>query len=338
MGRADKSRNEEHEMSDRFLNELRQDPDPRFTTGLRARLRAQEPPRAAWWPAHLTPTLAGALAVGLVVALFTIPSVRVSAQAMLDVFRVRKFAAVPFDAARMDKLQEMDSNRMFMVFDKNEVVREPGVPQVVASTAEAATAAGFPVVRPSYLPEGLAADTIKVQGAGELRLSVNEAKLRALLDALDLKDVRVPSGLEGKVVDVRKAPIVVQQFRSSGARAALMQSNSPEIAIPPGVDIVELAQVGLRVLGLDAGEARQIATSTDWRSTLLVPVPLNASTFRQVTVRGNQGLLITMSGKNTSGDRVRQGTVVMWSEGDRVFAATGTLSDRDMLQMVESMQ
>jgi hypothetical protein len=76
-----------------------------------------------------------------------------------------------------------------------------------------------------------------------------------------------------------------------------MQSNSPEIAIPPGVDIVELAEVGLRVLGLDAGEARHIATSTDWRSTLLVPVPLNASTFRQVTVRGNQGLLITMSGQ-----------------------------------------
>jgi hypothetical protein len=81
--------------------------------------------------------------VGLVAALFTIPSVRASAQAMLDVFRVRKFAAVPFDAARMDKLQEMDSNRMFMVFDKTDVVREPGAPQVVASTAEAATAAGF---------------------------------------------------------------------------------------------------------------------------------------------------------------------------------------------------
>jgi len=333
------SRNEEHEMSDRFLNELRQDPDSRFATGLRAKLRAQAPPRATWWPAHLTPTLAGALAVGLVAALFTIPSVRVSAQAMLDVFRVRKFAAVPFDAARMDKLQAMDSNRMFMVFDKTDVVREPGAPQVVASTAEAATAAGFPVVRASYRAEGLAADTIKVQGAGELRLAVSEAKLRALLDALDLNDVRVPSGLEGKVVDVRKAPIVVQQFRSSGARrAALMQSNSPEIAIPPGVDIVELAEVGLRVLGLDAGEARHIATSTDWRSTLLVPVPLNASTFRQVTVRGNQGLLITVSDRNASGERVHQGTVVMWSEGDRVFAATGNLSDRDMLQMVESLQ
>jgi hypothetical protein len=104
--------------------------------------------------------------------------------------------------------------------------------------------------------------------------------------------------------------------------------------VPAGIDVVRLAEIGLRVLGLDSGEAHRIATTTDWRTTLLVPVPINASTFRQVTVRGAQGLLITTSG----GEHRREGTFVLWSEGDRVYATMGNLSDRDMLQMAESVQ
>jgi len=180
---------------------------------------------------------------------------------------------------------------------------------------------------------------VRVEGAGEARLAVSEAKLRALLDALDLRDVAVPTGLDGKMVEVRKAPVVIQQFHGSGRlHAAVVQSSSPEVAVPAGLDIARLAEIGLRVLGLDPAEAHRIATTTDLRTTLLVPVPINASTFRQVTVRGAQGLLITTSGTNPAGDRVREGTIVLWSDGERVYATLGNLPDRDLLQMAESVQ
>lgn len=326
-------------MDDRFLNELRQEPDPRFARGLREKLRAQEAPVRATWPARLTPTLAGAFALAVIAALFAFPSVRASAQAMLDMFRVRKFAAVPFDKSRIEKLQQLDKDRMFMVFDKSQTVHEPGPPQIVASIAAASSAAGFHVTQPSYLPAGLTADTIRVDGPGEAKLSVSEAKLRALLDALDLQDVQVPAGLDGKEIEVRKSPVVIQQFHGSGRlRAALIQSNSPEIGVPAGLDVARLAEIGLRILGLDAGEARRVATTTDWRTTLLVPVPFNASTFRQVTVHGNQGLMITTSGKDSQGDQRREGTIVLWSEGDKVYAVQGNLTGKDLLQMVESVQ
>jgi hypothetical protein len=324
-------------MDDRFLNQLRQDPDPGFARTLRAKLRAQEMPRAL--SPGLTPMLAGGFALAVVVALFAFPSVRVSAQAMLDLFRVKKFSALPFDQTRIDKLQQLDKDRMLMVFDKTETIREPGPAQVVASLSAASSAAGFQVASPSYLPAGLTADTIRVDGAGEARVSVSEAKLRALLDALDLSDVQVPAGLDGKQIQVRTAPVVIQQFHGKGKlRAAVLQSNSPEIGVPAGIDVPALAEIGLRILGLDRSEAHHIATSTDWRTTLLVPVPLNASTFRQVTVRGNQGLMITTASKDPSGDQRRAGTIVLWSEGDKVFATTGNLDNKDILQMAESVQ
>ena len=85
-------------------------------------------------------------------------------------------------------------------------------------------------------------------------------------------------------------------------------------------------------------KAKRIARATDWRSTLLVPVPLNVTTFRQVTVRGNSGLLIVTTGEPAADGRPhRQGTMLMWTHGDRVFCIRGNLSAGDVIQMAESI-
>ena len=325
-------------MDDRFLNQLRRDPPPDFARGLRERLRAQEQPRRAFVPA--APTLAVAAAAAVVVALFTLPSFRASAQALLDLFRVRKFAAVQFDESRLEKLKSMKEDQALLVFDRQETVRDPGPPQNYPTIDAAGSAAGFMVRRPTYLPNGLALDSVFVDGAGEARLAVSEAKLRSLLDQLDLRDVSLPSGLDGQWIDVQKPPIVVQRFKSGNLEARLVQGASPEVRAPAGLEVERLAEVGLRILGLDAGEARRIAQSTDWRSTLVVPVPINASTFRQVTIHGQPGLLIATSAAPSDGKkRRREGTILMWTENDRVFGLMSrNLSPPDMVQMAESVQ
>lgn len=322
-------------MDDRMLHEYRREPDPRFSRDLRERLRRLErPPLAARRAVRLAAAMCGVAAVA---SLFLIPSVRVSAQAFLDIFRVRQFAAVQFDAARMETLQSAVKDPSTLVFDRKETVRDPGPPRYVASREAASPEAGFTVSAPRYLPEGLAADSVFVEGEGAMRLSVSEAKLRSLLGRLDLDDVAVPSGLDGRWIEVRKPPVVIQRFRSKNRRAALVQARSPEVSVPGGWDVEQLATIGLRVLGLDAGEARRIARSTDWRSTLLVPVPMNASTFRQVTVHGQRGLLVTTTREARAGDGRSRGTFLLWSEGDRVFCIQGNLSPEELMQMAESV-
>jgi hypothetical protein len=320
-------------MDDRMLHEYRREPDPEFARSLRERLRRHESShaRSARGTVRL---LAGACAALVVVALFTVPSVRVSAQAFLDLFRVRRFAAVEFSESRMKALQSIEKGGGPLVFDRQGKVLDPGPPRSVPSREAASAQVGFAVGAPTYLPEGLAADSVFVSGDGAMRLSVSEAKLRSLLDHLDLKDVSVPSGLDGQWIQVRKPPVVFQRFTSSKRRVVLIQARSPEVSVPAGWNIEQLAEIGLRVLGLDAGEARRIASSTDWRTTLLVPVPTNASVFRQVQVHGQQGLLITTTDRSGDG-RLRR--VLMWSEGDRVFCLQGDLSDTNLAQMAESI-
>lgn len=343
-------------MDDRFLNELRREPRPEFERDLRRRLEAAEArslgrPRwgPAWWSA--------AVAAGLAIALFTVPSMRASAEAFLDLFRVRTFTAVSFDPARFERLKDLRQADGPLVFDRQERANDPGPPRYEPSLAAAAAAAGLTVRRPTFLPEGLAADSVFVIGDGRMRLGVSEAKLRAVLDALDLRDVAVPAGLDGRWIEVHKPPMVIQQFRGAGAGATarLVQAQSPEVAVPAGVDVERLAEIGLRVLGLDAGEASRVARATDWRSTLLVPVPTNASTFRQVTVHGQQALLITTTGGASGGaapgnspnragprgeHRWRPGSILLWTEAGHVYAlmSMGGLPSADVLQMAESVR
>ena len=324
-------------MDDRMLHDYRRDPDPRFARDLRAKLRRQEAPRLLS-SLRVKRVLAAACAVAIVVAVFTVPSVRVSAQALLDLFRVRRFAALELKESRLEALRSLETERGYVIFDRMEQVIDPGPAQYASSRAAATSLAGFAVRAPSFLPDGLAPDSVFVEGEGAMRLSVSESKLRSLLDRLDIDDVAIPPDLDGKWIEVRMPPVVIQRFRTERRRVALFQARSPEVGVPAGWDVERLAEIGLRVLGLDAGEARRLSRATDWRTTLLVPVPVNAVTFRQVTVRGQSGLLITTPGeRDAAGVRQRDGKVLLWTAGDRVFCLRGNISSSDIVRMAESV-
>ncbi len=324
-------------MDDRMLHEYRREPDPRFASDLRERLRRHERPRALLSP-RATRIVAAVAAAAAVTVVFAVPSVRVSAQALLDVFRVKRFAAVEFQESRRELLASMEKGRGFMIFDRQEKILDPGPATHVASREAAAAQAGFAVSVPGYLPDSLVADSLFIQGEGAMRMAVSEARLRSLLGRLDLDDVKVPAGLDGQWIEIRKPPVVMQRFRSEKRRVMLLQARSPEVKLPAGWNLEQLGEIGLRILGLDPGEARRIAKATDWRNTLLVPLPMNAATFRQVTVRGQSGLLITTTAEPTAdGNGNRMLAIVMWSEGDRVFCLQGDLSAQDLMQMAESV-
>jgi hypothetical protein len=324
-------------MDDRMLHEYRRAPDPRFARELRQRLRREE--RTRPHTGRALRVLGSAVGVATVAALFTIPWVRASAQSFLELFRIRRFAAVQLSESRLETLRSLGDDPERLVFDRTERLVDPGPARYVPSAGAASPQVGYPVSTPRYLPEGLTADSVFVEGEGALRLFASEAKLRSLLDRLDLNDVQVPAGLDAGSIEVRKPPVVVQRFESPrNRRAILVQAKSPEVSVPAGWDVERLAEIGLRILGLDTGEARRIARATDWRTTLLVPVPMNASTFRQVTVHGQPGLLITTTGERTADGRPgRNGALLLWAEGDRVFCIQGNLSRQDLMEMAESV-
>jgi hypothetical protein len=336
-------------MDDSFLHGFRRAPSGEFAARLRATLRDTEEaetrfaPRAAKWAAL-------AASVAMVVAVIVFPSVRAGAQAFLDWFRVVNFAAVSFDPASLQALAQSGLDLPHMLGEEVEVLEEGGEPVGFATPVDAAGAVGMTVLSPAYLPVGLERTAVRATGETAFRVTANTAKLQAVLDALAITDVAMPAGLDGETATVRIPPIVSMTYADAsgsadgpsadGARpdgsktVQLVQARTPEVSFPAGVDLSALAEIGLRVLGVDRAEAYRFAQSIDWRSTLIVPVPVSG-TFREVDVQGRPGLMITWATDPSSGRRFNQ---ILWSSGDRVFALVGGLGPEEMLEMAQTVQ
>ncbi|HVP40263.1 MAG TPA: hypothetical protein VMS93_13885 [Candidatus Saccharimonadales bacterium] len=331
-------------MSEDFMSKLRRDPPPELEAGLRERLRRQGPAgegagallrRARFY----RPALAVAAAAAIVVAFVLSPALRASAQAFLDLFRVRNFAAITVDSGRLEQLNHTQLDVKSLLGDQVQELEKPGPPQVVPDAGAASAVAGFAVRTPVTLPTGLMPDTLLVRGRAVARVTVDARKLRQALEALGVSDVRLPDRLDGAQATVRVPPAVVIRYRQGKQVAVLMQAPSPVVELPPGLDLRQLGEIGLRVLGLSPEEAHRFAGTIDWRSTVLIPVPSNASSFREVDVHGQRGLLVTTTGAPTGTETGgRRGAVVMWSEGDRVYALAGNIASEDLLLMAGSLR
>lgn len=327
-------------MDERFLESQRRAPRPEFARSLLASLAAVEDEAPTRVARFALPTFAAAAAILVVIALFAAPSVRVSAQAMLDFFRVREFATVPISPARLQQFRDRKLDPAALLGGKPVMLRDPGPAQAFARLDDAAAAAGFAPERPTLLPRGLALDTVFVQGEVRSRVTVDTRPLRDLMEAFDVRDLAIPAGLDGSTVEVHVPPIVVQRFRNAGRlRAAFAQCPGPEVAFPAGVDMSRLGEIGLRLLGMPSADAKRLADAIDWRTTLLVPVVGNATTFQQVEVNGQHGLYLeSPAGPRGAGGEHGAKSVVMWSRGDHAYAITGNLDRLSIMQMAESVR
>jgi hypothetical protein len=330
-------------MEDRFLHELRREPPAGFSRALREHLRGieDESPARGF---RLMPALATAATAALIAFAFTLPAVRVAAQNALDMFRVKSFAPVEIDPARLDQLRALrdqtGKDPAMLVFDDQEVLQKPAQPIDYPSADMAGSAAGLPGLRrPGVpLPNGMSFTKATVSGDGAARVTLHVDRLRKLVDLLGLNDVHVPSQLDGQKVLVHMPKIVAQEFVNGTNHLSLVEAHSPEVTLPPGVNLAELGEIGLRVLGLDADEAHRVAASIDWKSTLIVPVPPGAESFRQVTVNGHKGLLIRCERTDANGNRHRSGGMLVWTEGDRVLGMQSNISGEDIVEVAQTLR
>ncbi|MEO8464485.1 MAG: hypothetical protein ABI640_04035 [Gammaproteobacteria bacterium] len=315
-------------MEDQFLHDLRRAPSPEFASRLRAGLRAQGTPSRARGRSPAVPWLAAAAAIAMVSFAFLFPEVRVGAAAFLDMFRVVNFAGLRFDPQRIAGLKASGVDFPSLL-GQVEPLTEPTAPVSYADASEAGQAAGIQVRLPAWVPPGYTLAETLVTAEHSARVTANTAKLQTVLDALALDDVRLPDGLDGQVATVHLPAIVGMTYRDGDRALHLIEARSAEVSFPAGFDVPALAQAGLRILGLDRDEAYRMANSIDWRNTLVVPVPVDAASFRQVNVAGADGLLI---------ERARGGGMLLWSTGGQMYALSAPLGAEALLEMAQSLQ
>lgn len=317
---------------DTWLYALRTDPSPLFKEQLRARLRTDEPTgeTVQGWPWR---TLFAAAAIVLIAIVVSVPGVRAQVAEFVSLFRVVRIVAVPVDSHRLDQLKTEQLDIGAILGEHIAVLKDPGPPVKMASLADASTAAGMTLSVPEWLPEKTQLLETTVAGERVVRVTANSQRLQQVMDALGINDLTVPLGLHGQIVDLRVPPVAVVRYEHGQRRTRLIQARSPQIALPPNVNLQALGEIGLRILGLAPAEAKQFAQAIDWNSTLVVPVPPNASSFRQVNIGGHLGVMVQHKPRNGS-----QTYTVAWSTPERVFVLQSTETWDQVLAMADSVR
>jgi hypothetical protein len=344
-------------MSDDFLSGLREEPRPEFKDALETRLReideSEGTRRFASPYRRFVPAFAGTALVASLALAFTLEPVRAAAREFLDLFRVKRFAAVPVDPARFEKLAKGGLDFKSLIAEQIEVVVQPQQPEVVGSPEAGAVAAGLDLRQPSVLPRKAELVETTVGRLGSFRARIDTAKLEAIALAAGADEIEIPAWWNGATIDIETPPVLAMRYARPAAPGdirpagepvyVLMQSAIPQVDLPEGFDLAILGRLGLRVSGMSAEEALTFSRSIDWRTTLLVPVMIQGGTFREVDVAGEKGLLVSYDpparpGADGAPRRPRRLSLLLWSTADQAFAITGPGGGMEILEMAQSIR
>jgi anti-sigma factor RsiW len=281
------------------------------------------------------PFAVGVTAVLCLAILFSFAPVRQVAADFLGLFRVRKFAVVAVDPAKGKQLESLAQMADAGKFGQPTVVREPGPGQAVADAAEASLVAGFKVRVPSALPESAIRRSFTVDIGPAMHYEMDRPIMQAILDATGIQNVQLPD-VEKLVFDVDVPTMIVQSYRIGNGTLSLVQLPSPEVNVPAGIDPVVLGEAAFQFLGMNAEDARRLAHTIDWSSTVVIPLPTDVAQYREVTVDGVTGLLLEEKRTSRAG---AANTLLIWQCDGIVYGLNGTNVDvKVLLQVADSLR
>jgi hypothetical protein len=296
-------------------------------------------------------------AILMVVIAFSFEPVQALAGQLLGLFRVQEITVLPIDTTGLSQLNGNSplADQISQLFSKSlQFTKKPGAPHVAASAAEAGKLAGFNVRLPSSRTD---TPQLQVQGGTAFRFVVDRARAQAILDESGHANLKLPASLDGAniVADIPAGvtaaygdcPQPEQQGGSSanqeynkaiketqrttnasgspGRRYAncviLTELPSPTVTTPPDVNLAQLAEIGLEFSGMTPEQARAYSQTVDWTSTLVIPIPRNAASYKEVTVDGVKGYLI----QRPPDDAPQYGLV--WVKAGIIYAIGGLGSD-----------
>ncbi len=309
---------------------------------------------------RLRPLWVGVSVLVLFAAAFSFPPVRAWAGDLLAQFRIQKVAVVPVDNTRLSEVigrSPLGKQISELLSDSMTVTAKPGNPRAATDGAQASQMAGFPVRLPASRAD---APQLTVEGRGAFQFVVNRARAQQLLNEAGYGRFQLPASVDGAIIKVDipsgvsagygdcprpedlegilQDPTGAPSSKGSPGRrmsncVMLVQIASPTVDAPSDLDINALAQMGLEFTGMTPEQARAFSQTVDWTSTLVIPIPRNGSTYKQVPVDGVTGYLI-----QRPADDVPQYALV-WVKNGIVYAIAGYGGNADSaLEMGNSLK
>jgi hypothetical protein len=196
--------------------------------------------------------------------------------------------------------------------------------EVVNNLTDATTRAGFT----PRLPKSDKPQQIGLISPTSVQLKINVAELRAALNDAKATDVMVPDAWDGLTMNVQQRAGVFVDFGDFFLAQAPARTLSAEGSLP----VPEFMEVLLRVLGMDARQARELRESFAAAPAGFFPIPKRFEMdIHPVKLRSGTGLFLQNASK--------QGEVAMaWSDADRTYFLSGFVTEPQATGLADALQ
>ncbi len=201
---------------------------------------------------------------------------------------------------------------------------------------EASRRVGFAVKQPdpAALPPGVSrTPTITAEPAGQTRFTFDRDKAAAYFRDLGRTDLRLPDRLHGTTLVISTPPVAMLRYAAGDGKPAVMvgQTSDVQVAVEGAVTLDEVRDYLLSVPGLPAEVAAQLRAIQNWENTLPIPVPADKIAWRETTIHGGQGLVLT--------DNTGLGSAALWRLRDgRIYGVAGPLKDGELQRVVDALR
>lgn len=270
-----------------------------------------------------------AAAAGVVIVATTLTMTGV-ADSILQIFEAKQFAAVtvtPTDIQTLGQLAE---------FGKLTWSSQPQ-PHQVASLAQASAETGLPAISVTLPPSVTGAAKYGAMTKTSATFVFDGSKARASAAAVNRTAPPMPAKLDGSTLILTGGPAIIVTY---GAETSAMPGAAGNIVVigvakaptvaSDGASVAEIQAYLLSQPSISPALAAQIRAMGDPASTLPIPVPVGQATATNVTVHGTAGLFI--------GDSTGMGSAVLWQQGGLVYIVGGTLTQRDVIAVANSLK
>jgi hypothetical protein len=297
----------------------------------------------------------GAIAIALLAGSLSILAVRNLVQKSLGSLRMQKVQAVnvdlsPFvDANANPALHQMVAQ---MISEKVAVtVNEDD--QAASDAAAASQLAGMHV---QLLSARKDSPTLVVGGEQKVNVTVDRKRLQEIVNEAGHAELALPQSLEGASVAVQIPRSVNAQYGTcpgptsatsaiasniTGPTATttqfsdcvrLREGPSPIVNVPPGLDVKNLAQIGLETGGMTPNQAHDFLETVDWKATLSMSVPRFLRSYQEVKVAGTKGTLLSMAGRSGPG------YTLIWAKNGIIYTLTGFGDSSQAVGLADSLK
>jgi len=293
------------------------------------------------------------VAVAFVAVLFTFAPLRAWAESVLAIFRVEHFTVLELNPTMMHGSLQNDAffNQTIghMLSDDVTVTQAPQRPVTVSDAATASKLAGFQIkLLPGQLPSAL---LFKSGAAAQMKL--DRDRLQSILDEAGRGDLRIPESVDGAVLGLRvpagiialygncgNLPIVMEgtqppanENQRDSSCMSLIELPSPVVSAPPEIDPGQIAQIALQFLGMSPNEAADFTQTVDWTTTLVLPVVQGQSSYENVHIAGNDGVLLRPKRPGEAGH-----FTLMWVDNGIVYGLTASGDDTTAVNLAEQLE